>query len=72
MEVKDDHTGLTSASDKDTGFHLGFGAGLEYQVTDAVGVRLTAERIQLRDVELLGSEYDVDLDQATLGVQFSF
>lgn len=59
-----------SFSDKDSQFQLGFGAGLEFMFNDDAGLRLTAERIQLRDAVSTGG--DADLDQATLAVVLNF
>lgn len=60
----------TSFSDKDSQFQLGFGAGLEFMFNDDAGLRLTAERIQLRDAVSGGG--DAGLDQATLAVVLNF
>lgn len=68
LEVKVDDT--VSGSDKDSKFQLGFGVGAHYQVNDAVGLRLTAERIQIR--EAINGNGDSDLDQASLAVTFAF
>lgn len=57
-------------SDSDSNFHVGFGAGLQLQASDQVGVRLGVERIQLRDA--INGSGDSDEDQASLAVQFSF
>ncbi len=68
LEVKADDT--LTGSDKDSNFQLGFGVGLHYQVNDAVGLRLTGERIQIRDA--INGQGDSDLDQASLAVTFAF
>lgn len=68
LEVKADTTAMDS--EKDSKFQLGFGVGLHYQANDSVGVRLAAERIQIR--EAINGEGDSDLDQASLAVTFAF
>lgn len=68
LDVEAETTGM--GSDKDSNFHLGFGVGLYYQVNDAIGLRLAAERIQIR--EAINGEGDSDLDQASLAVTFGF
>lgn len=57
-------------SEKDSNFHLGFGAGALYQVSDAVGLRLGVERIQLRDA--INGSGNFDVDQTSLAVTFAF
>ncbi len=56
--------------DEDTKFQVGFGAGALFQVSDQVGLRLAAERIQVRDA--IAGAGDSDIDQASLAVTFSF
>lgn len=69
LEVKGEtESPLGNDSDKDSKFQLGFGVGLHYQVNDSVGLRLAAERIQIRDV----FDGDSDMDQASLAVTFGF
>ncbi len=74
MEVKYTHNDpaspVTSGSVKDSNFHLGFGAGLEFLFNDDAGIRLTAERIQFRDA--INGSGDSDLDQATIAVVLNF
>lgn len=55
--------------------HLGFGVGMAFQANDAVAVRFGYERIMMQDVidpGFLGASGDVDVDQASLSVQFNF
>lgn len=74
MEVKDDHvdaiTPANNRSTKDSKTHLGFGAGAQYQVNDAVALRLGVERIQLRDA--INGAGSSDVDQTSLAVTFAF
>lgn len=73
MTVEDDFTfGPVQDSADDSRFQLGYGLGLHFQVSDAVGLRLMAERIELRDYSLNGLEADTDLDQASLAFTFAF
>lgn len=58
------------ANDSDTKFHVGFGAGVHFQASDQVGLRLAAERIQLRDA--ISGAGDSDLDQVSAAVDFAF
>lgn len=62
--------GPLSASTDDDKFQVGFGAGALLQVSDQVGLRLAAERIQVRDA--IAGAGDSDIDQASLAVTFSF
>jgi opacity protein-like surface antigen len=59
-----------SFSEDDTSMQLGFGVGAHFQASDAIGLRLGFERIQLR--EAIGGTGDSDIDQASLAVTFSF
>lgn len=55
--------------------HLGAGLGLAFQMNDAVALRLGFERIMMNDVvdqDFLGADGDVDVDQASVSLLFSF
>lgn len=74
MDVGNDYVDallpVNNYSVSDSKVHVGFGAGAQYQVTDAVGVRLGVERIQLRDA--INGAGSSDVDQASLAFTFSF
>lgn len=62
-------------SEDDKATHLGVGLGVQYRINDAVGVSLAAERIMMDgviDESFLTEPGDIDLDQATLSVDFHF
>lgn len=63
-------TGPVSGSVDDDKFQVGFGAGLQFQASDMVGLRLGFERIQVRDA--INGAGDSDIDQASVSVLFSF
>lgn len=55
--------------------HLGAGLGLAFQMNDAVALRLGFERIMMNDVvdqDFLGADGDVDVDQTSVSLLFSF
>lgn len=74
LEVKYEYvdalTPANNLSAKDSKVHLGFGAGAQYQVNDAVALRLGVERIQLRDA--INGSGSSDVDQTSLAVAFAF
>lgn len=63
-------SGALAVSADDDKFQVGFGAGLQFQASDQVGLRLAVERIQVRDA--INGAGDTDIDQASLAVLFSF
>lgn len=63
-------TNPVPSSQSDVGFRPGFGVGMQFRASDAVGVRLAAERIQVRDA--FPSHSDSDLDEVSLAVQYAF
>lgn len=67
LKVEFEAPGIT---EDDTGFHLGVGAGLGYQVSDQLGLRATFERLMVTDVG--GSDGDFDVDQVALSLNYSF
>lgn len=72
------YTGPVVAYREDSsGTYLGFGVGAGVQINDRVGLRLMAERIQIKDVTILNAnlkpvEADFDVDQFSLAVNFNF
>jgi hypothetical protein len=72
----EDNPLTVSVDEEESGAYLGFGFGAEYQASDTVGLRLQVERIQLRDITIVGmfgpEGADFDVDQASLAVTFSF
>lgn len=65
------------AEGDDSGTYLGFGVGLAYRINDSVGVRLGAERIQIKDVTIADANLDpapadFDVTQASLMLDFHF
>jgi OOP family OmpA-OmpF porin len=58
----------TNTSPKESDFKYKFGAGVEYAVTDTVGVRLEAERYRINDA--VGNNGDVDL--FSIGLTYRF
>lgn len=72
-EAKDRFSGtgavdVTDSRRKKSATNYKFGAGLEYAVTDAIGLRAEAERYRINDA--VGNEGDVDL--YSLGVVYRF
>ncbi|HEX6592721.1 MAG TPA: outer membrane beta-barrel protein [Moraxellaceae bacterium] len=60
--------------EKGTDVYLGFGLGASFQATDAVGIQVMLERIQLTDVvdEAQLNSNDLDVDQVSVAVKFGF
>lgn len=65
----EDSTNPAAALD-DSGFHLGVGAGMAFQINDQMGVRATFERLMITDVG--GSNGDFDVDQIAVALNYSF
>ena len=66
---------LLAYSEEQRNTHLGIGVGVAFQANDAVALRFGYERIMMKDVvdqAFLGESGDVDLDQATLTLQYNF
>lgn len=68
--MKVEYESTAALGDEDTKFQVGFGAGALFQVSDQLGLRLAAERIQVRDA--IAGAGDSDIDQTSLAVTFSF
>lgn len=69
MEFESVSGPLVLSADDDK-FQVGYGAGLQFQASDQVGLRLGFERIQVRDA--INGAGDSDIDQGSLSVLFSF
>lgn len=79
LSTEYEYTDITNnyAKGDDSGTYLGFGMGLAYRINDNVGLRLGAERIQLKDVAIADANLDpvpadFDVTQATLMLDFHF
>lgn len=59
---------ITDINPKESDLNYKFGAGLEYAVTDAIGVRLEAERYRINDA--VGNNGDIDLFSVGLTYRF--
>lgn len=59
---------MTDTDPKESDFRYKFGAGLEYSITDAVGVRLEAERYRINDA--VGNNGDINL--FSIGLTYRF
>lgn len=59
-----------AAALNDSGFHLGVGAGMAFQINDQMGVRATFERLMITDVG--GNNGDFDVDQIAVALNYSF
>ena len=61
---------LPFSSQDDSGFHLGVGAGVAFQVNDQMGVRATFERLMIADAG--NGNNDFDVDQIAVALNYSF
>lgn len=59
---------ITDTNPKESDFKYKFGAGLEYAITDAVGIRLETERYRINDA--VGNNGDIDL--LSVGLTYRF
>ncbi|MBE0514486.1 outer membrane beta-barrel protein [Sulfurimonas sp.] len=69
-KAKDSFSGSLSIPEnaKESDFNYKFGAGLQYAITDAVAVRLEAERYRINDA--VGNDGDIDL--FSIGLTYRF
>lgn len=59
---------ITDTNPKESDFNYKFGAGLQYAITDAVGIRLETERYRINDA--VGNDGDIDL--LSVGLTYRF